>query len=96
MSEVDVNQILVGQAEPCLGHLWKRCNYELAKVATHPEILAATPYCEMKPGTPIDFRVCLAKRIGDRYRIFDGIHRAVQMFINGETKIPLCWSEKQT
>jgi hypothetical protein len=91
-SEVEVSRVLVQQAEPHLKDLWRECNYELMKVAMHPKVIATEPYCANDRSEPIAFRMCLAKRIGDRYCIFDGVHRAIQLFRNGENTIPLCWA----
>lgn len=91
-SEVEVSRVLLQQAEPRLKDMWRECNYELMKVATHLQVLAAEPYCAKDRGKPVAFRVCLAKRVGDRYCIFDGVHRAIQLFRNGENAIPLCWA----
>jgi hypothetical protein len=45
------------------------------------------------PGHSIPARLCLAKpeAVGsDLFRIFDGVHRAVQMVRDHDAEIPLC------
>jgi hypothetical protein len=59
----------------------------------HPTLLGAKEYRDQQRSEAITFRTCLATREsgpGERFRIFDGMHRAIQMVRNEETTIPLC------
>jgi hypothetical protein len=85
-----VETIILGQAEVALRGLWSRNGWRLVPIARDPEVLAAAPYSFEKPGSTISFRTCLATQQPDGpFRVFDGIHRAIQMMRNGDREIPL-------
>jgi hypothetical protein len=90
---IAAENVLVCQAEPCLGPDFARLGSQLVRVAQAPAVLAAAAYRDKGSCERIDFRWCLAEPVPGRpgvYRIFDGVHRAIQMVRNGETHIPLC------
>jgi hypothetical protein len=91
--DVAVENILLSQAEPALGDLFRRHAYRLGAIASDPELLAAAPYSSHRPREEVRFRRCLARLEPGgtgTYRMFDGMHRAVQMVRNGEAQMPLC------
>lgn len=90
---VAVEDILVCQAEPHLGHDFERLGWRLAAVAHDPVVLDDDAYKGKDSSERIDFTWCLARPEPGRpgtYWIFDGVHRAIQMVRNGETHVPLC------
>jgi len=94
--EVDAptSEILLQQAEPELAHIFQRNEFELLKIVADPELLAHEPYRSRKPGETVSFSTCLAKSSKGRCRIFDGMHRAIQLARNGCGTISLCYSEE--
>jgi hypothetical protein len=91
--EVPVENILLSQAEETLGHVFREHSERLSAIAQDARVLAADAYCRHKPGDHVSFRVCLAKPVSDTdgmYRVFDGMHRAIQMLRNRDAQIPLC------
>lgn len=91
--EVPVENILLSQAEPSLGDVFRAHGFRLTEIAQDAQVLAAEAYCLRKPGDPVSFRYCLANPAMDNdgmYRLFDGMHRAIQMFRNGDWQIPVC------
>ncbi len=66
---------------------------ELLAIAKDVTILSADPYRTRQPDAVIAFGICLANRDPDRvdgYRIFDGMHRAIQMVRNSVGSVLLC------
>jgi hypothetical protein len=91
--QVEIEFIYLKQAEPHLGAVFSDLGYRLTAIAADPRILSSAPYCDSRPGKPIDYPVCLAKRGLGAYRLFDGIHRAIQLVRNGQARIPICFSD---
>jgi len=90
---VGVENVLLSPAELELHDLFDRHGWQLASIARDSEFLTAASYRHHHEREEIRFRWCLAEPWPDRsgmYRIFDGMHRAIQMVRNGETQIPLC------
>jgi hypothetical protein len=90
---VDVESILLKQAEPRLGQLFAELGYRLTAIAADRRVLSSHPYCLRTPGELVDYPICLAKRSSGTFRVFDGIHRAIQLVRNGQGQIPLCFSD---
>jgi hypothetical protein len=91
--EVPVERILLSQAEPSLGPVFARYGGRLIAIAQDEEVLAADAYRSRRPGDEVDFRRCLASPepgSPGMYRVFDGMHRAIQMARNGDARISVC------
>lgn len=91
--DVPVAQILLRVAERDLEPYFARNGYRLTSIARDLGLLAAPPYRDQGPGEVVRFARCLAKReteTPDHFRIFDGMHRAIQLVRNGDPRIPLC------
>jgi len=88
VSEVPISAILLRQAEPELGLAFARLGWRLDAIARAPEVLETDPYRRHDPLEPVIFRTCLSDPAdGGFYRLFDGMHRAIQMARNGERAI---------
>jgi hypothetical protein len=88
VSEVPTSAILLRQAEPELGSAFAREGWRLDAIAHAPDLMAADPYRRRTAGESVAFRTCLSNPAnGGLYRLFDGMHRAIQMARNGEPTI---------
>ena len=86
--EVPTSAILLRQAEPDLGWAFARLGWRLDAIAQDPEVLEADPYRRHAALEPVIFRTCLSDPAdGGFYRLFDGMHRAIQMARNEESTI---------
>lgn len=89
--DAPVAAIRLREAESELRPRFAQLEFELVAIANDPVVLAADAYCAHNPGDPVGFPRCLATGEPDgRYRILDGIHRAIQLVRNGERTVPLC------
>jgi hypothetical protein len=91
--DVAVGQILLRPAEKRLRSDFARLQWRLVAIAEDPFILEQPEYRDHKPGDCVDVPVCIAKPEADEpgsFRIIDGIHRAIQMYRNGQKHISLC------
>ncbi len=93
-AEVDVAMIRLQQAEPRLGDLFRKHDYRLPDIARDPVLLSSEPYSQYRIGEPVPYAVCLAIRRGETFRIFDGMHRAIQLFRNGRRRIPVFYPDE--
>ena len=90
--DVPLEDVLLERAEEDLWPVFDRLG-ALTAIGKDDEVLAHPVYAAHSPNEPIDYRRCLARPEPGRqgvYRIFDGMHRAIQMLRNRETLIPLC------
>lgn len=87
---IPVADILLSRAEGCLIPAFERNAWRLTEIASDAEVLSSCPYRHHKSGEPVLFDWCLARREGTLWKIFDGMHRAIQLVRNGEECIPLC------
>jgi hypothetical protein len=93
ISEVPVEQVDLQQAEPSLGHVFQRNGFKLCRVAGDAELFTHPPYSGLDLAEPVVYPVCLAKFRRGRYRLFDGVHRAIRL-VRGEAKsLTLCWAD---
>jgi hypothetical protein len=90
ITEVPAEFVDVQQAERCLGEIFRRHNWKLIEIAHDEDLLNKKPYCLYEAGKPVAYPVLLALQKGNRFRVFDGIHRAIQLIRNGETVLRLC------
>lgn len=91
--DVAVGQILLRPAEERLHSDFARLGSRLVAIAADPYILEQPEYRDHKAGDCVDVAVCIAKPESNgpgAYRVIDGIHRAIQMFRNGQKTIRLC------
>jgi hypothetical protein len=91
--DVAVGQILLRPAEERLHSDFARLGWRLVAIAGDRYILEQPEYRDHKPGDCVDVPVCIAKAEPDEpgaFRIIDGIHRAIQMYRNGQKTIRLC------
>jgi hypothetical protein len=90
---VPVASILLRPAERDLAHIFERNRWRLPAIASDAELMSAEPYRSCRAGQPVDFAVCLAEPSASApgmFRMIDGMHRAIQLFRNGEPHITLC------
>lgn len=92
--DVPTQAIRLQQAEPCLGDLFRENDYSLLRIAADQRIMSREPYCHHRPGELVCYGTCLARREGAAFRIFDGMHRAIQLVRNGFGAIRLCYAEE--
>lgn len=91
--DVTVGQILLRPGEPRLQSDFDRLQGRLVAIAEDQYILEQPEYRDRKPGDRVDVTVCVAMPEPDQpgvYRVIDGIHRAIQMYRNGQKTIRLC------
>lgn len=93
MVRTPADDVEIAQAEPSLADLWRLHGYRLSAIARDPDVLSSRPYSERRANGRPAYDVLLASRRGDRYRIFDGVHRAIQLVRNGEQALTLCVPE---
>lgn len=91
-ADVKIEQVILQQAEPNLGELFRAHGYSLHLIANDERILTAQPYCHHRPGEKVPFLTCLAMKRGEIYCIFDGMHRAIQLVRNGDDTLRLCYA----
>jgi hypothetical protein len=88
-----IDRLLVASAEPQYEYLFARNGWWLVAIAADPELRTLTPYSGYLGGTQVTETRCIAEvapRHPDRYRIIDGIHRAIQLVWNDAPAIDLC------
>jgi hypothetical protein len=89
--DAPVEAIRLREAESDLRRRFDQLGFELVAIANDSVVLAADAYCAHIPGDPVGYSRCLATRESNgRYRILDGMHRAIQLVRNGERTVPLC------
>lgn len=91
--KVPVGDVFLSQAEDWLGADFRRLAYRLTAIAADPVVLAAPAYRDRADHERIDYPWCLARPhpvVPGAFKVFDGMHRAIQMVRNGEATIPLC------
>ncbi len=91
-ADIPIDSIDVQQAEPSLGFLFKRNDFQLSRLVADPELGQHDPYKSSAVGKVVEFPICLALRINGRYRLFDGIHRGIQMARNGKKTIRVVYA----
>lgn len=88
---VAVSDVTLSDAESELKPVFRELSRSLERIATDPRVLAADPYSTAK--RHVDYPVLLAEpdpEAPGRWRVLDGIHRAVQLYWNGDREIALC------
>lgn len=89
---VPTDDVEVDQAESTavLSAAFALHDYRLVPIARDTVVLAQPPYSEHQTGELVAQRVLLAIAHPERLRIFDGIHRAIQLVRNGERQLEIC------
>lgn len=91
---VEVSRIFVQQAESQLAEIFKCDGGKLTSIVSNPELWNHKPYSEYKRAAAIEFPTCLAIRhASDKYKLFDGIHRAIQMCYQDIKSINVCYAD---
>lgn len=88
-----IDRLLVAPAEQEYEYLFARNGWSLVGIAADPELRTLTPYSAFVRGAPVTEARCISEadsRGPDRYRIIDGIHRAIQLVWNDASAIDLC------
>lgn len=88
--DVYSGDIDIQQAEPRLCQLFRDHHYNLIAIATDTMLLQEEPYVNRTAAEPVYYPILLAVRQNGRHRIFDGIHRAIQLVRNGQDYLQLC------
>ncbi len=91
-ADIPIESIDVQQAETTLALLFERNNFQLSRLVADPELGQHDPYKSSAVGKLVEFPICLALRINDRYQLFDGIHRGIQMARNGKKMIQVVYA----
>lgn len=91
--EVDVDLVRLNDAERSLHEAFERNDRLLTRIAADDEVLANETYAQHEQGLHVDLPLCLAKPDPDAagmFRVIDGVHRAIQLVRNGESRLTLC------
>jgi hypothetical protein len=64
----------------------------LSRIIGDPELAQHDPYKSSGVGRSVEFPICMTVRINGRYRLFDGVHRAIQMARNGKQTIRVVYA----
>lgn len=88
MSLVDLQQ-----AEPQLAHIFERHGFRLTGIVSDPELWTQKPYVGWNLDAAFHFHVCLGQLNSGRYKLFDGIHRAILLCRQGAESLEICFYE---
>lgn len=89
--EIEIGSIFVYPAEECLNTFFAENDFSLLRIVADQRIMSSKPYYTYTPGSKVDFKTLLAIKKGNtNYHIFDGVHRAIQLAVNGEEVLYLC------
>jgi len=92
--QVPIEMILLRPAEPILHSRFEELGWELIAIAQDSVVLRTPPYSRSEAGRQVAMMTCLAERADDRYRLIDGMHRAIQLVRNGDAQLNLCVVER--
>ncbi|MCI0747612.1 MAG: hypothetical protein L0Y58_19575 [Verrucomicrobia subdivision 3 bacterium] len=86
---VAIGSVDVRQAEPELpiAAIFKRNAFQLTRIADDPELWTHKPYAEWDLNAPVFFPIFLGRYKSGRWKLFDGIHRAIHLARRGEDTI---------
>lgn len=87
---IPITELDVQQAESRHGQIWARNRYSLVALVADEELRQLEPYSRYGAGQEVAFPIVLALLRDGRYRIFDGVHRAYQLVLNGKAEIEVC------
>ena len=97
--DIPLTYLYISPAERSLWDLFERHQFSLIKIANDPKLLRYSPYNGyLKNINEIEYPICLGEQQGFdlKYKIFDGVHRAIQIAINNEESLKLCYLESNT
>lgn len=86
---IDIEDVYISKAESSIHSIFKKHNYKLTSISNDKSLWTHKPYNEYSFERKIEYPVCMAEEIENRYIIFDGIHRAIQMAYNNYGHIRL-------
>lgn len=88
---VQLANVFVYPAEETLKGLFKKNNWKLFSIVADQDLWKAEPYNRWSKDREVEFRTCLADKLsGDAYKIFDGVHRAIQLAWREEDTTDIC------
>jgi hypothetical protein len=87
---VPVEHVLLRPAEPVLRERFEANGWSLVRIACDDRVLRTKPYVDYPTGHGVEYSVLLARAEGEKYRVIDGMHRAIQLARNGEPALELC------
>ncbi len=90
VTAVPMREVLLSQAESRYAEAWAAHGWELERIASDPALMSLPPYTSYRPGREVEFPILLAELDQGRWRVFDGVHRAIQLYLNGEARLTLC------
>ena len=90
---VPVDLVDLQQAEPELAFIFERHAFSLKRIAGDYELWEKEPYAKWDSMSSILFPTCLGMFNSGRYKLFDGMHRAILLARRGEKAIRICYSE---
>lgn len=91
---VPIEKILVYPAEPSFHDYFEENEYLLCRILEDRRIMDELPYRNYEEGTSVIFKTLLAVQKDQNYRIFDGVHRAVQLALNGDKELLLHYGHR--
>lgn len=90
---VPTSLVDVQHAEPQLAHIFARHEFRLTGIVSDPELWTQKPYAECNLDATVGFRVVLGRLKSGRYKLFDGIHRAILLCRQGAESLEICFYE---
>jgi hypothetical protein len=90
---VPVGLVDVQQAESQLAHIFVRHGFRLTAIVGDPELWTQKPYAGWSLDAVVPFRIGLGQLGSGRYKLFDGIHRAILLCRQGAQSLELCFYE---
>ena len=87
---VSITDVDVQEAEQCFKYIFERHGYRLVDIARDVELMVQKPYVRSSVGDVVAYPVLLARQCGSRFKVFDGIHRAIQFARNNAAQLSLC------
>ena len=87
---IPIGLVDVQQAEPRLAYIFERHNFRLMEIVSDPELWSQEPYADWNLNGSVQFLVCLGRLKSGRYKLFDGIHRAILLCRQGARNLEIC------
>lgn len=96
VTTVPIASVDVNGTEAGLRAIFEAHEGNLLALAADRALLATEPYSLRKPTARVEFPIVLGYRDGDRWRVFDGIHRAIQLARNEARRLRICVPDERT
>jgi hypothetical protein len=88
---VPLANVYVYPAEPSLKDLFRRNSWKLLSIVGDHDLWISKPYNQWSREREVEYRICLADNLGnENFKVFDGVHRAIQLAWRAETGIDIC------